>query len=26
VLRNFQLRNGQEATYYFGREGEVIGD
>ena len=26
VLHNFGNRNGQEATYYFGREGEFIGD
>lgn len=26
VLHNFQLRDGQAATYYFGREGEFIGD
>ena len=26
VLHNFQLRDGQEVTYYFGREGEFIGD
>ena len=26
VLHNFQSRDGREATYYFGREGEFIGD
>jgi CRP-like cAMP-binding protein len=26
VLHNFQLRDGQEVTYYFGREVEFIGD